>query len=144
MSYLSKVFVSLTKKIQSFQRFQNFPRFLVVVLSYIVNSKIRKWRKIVKLVELWTILHEVFLWDCKLCFCSWKKAFFVWCHVSFRLFRRFRRFVKSTWSFNYIPLMSLRDNVCHIPSFFPYFRLKPGQKVSKLESWGKKETIFYM
>ena len=39
MSYLGKVFVNLTNKIQSFQRLKNFRRFRVFVWSYRANPK---------------------------------------------------------------------------------------------------------
>ena len=40
-SYLGQVFEGLTKKIQSFQRFQNSRRFRVFVLSYRAKTKRR-------------------------------------------------------------------------------------------------------
>ena len=39
MSYIGKVFESLTNKIQSFQRFKNFRRFQVFILSYIESIR---------------------------------------------------------------------------------------------------------
>ena len=50
-SYLGKVFESLTNKIQSFQRFENFWRFQVFILSYRATTKRRKRRKISNLIK---------------------------------------------------------------------------------------------
>ena len=55
MSYLGKVFDSLTKKIQTFQRSKNFRRFRVFVLGYRANLKRRKWRKTYKASFQWQI-----------------------------------------------------------------------------------------
>ena len=54
-SYLGKIFLSLTNKIQSFQRLKNFRRFRVFVLSYRISSKKPKQRKSSKPSFQWQI-----------------------------------------------------------------------------------------
>ena len=54
-SYLGKIFLSLTNKIQSCQRLKKFRRFRVFVLSYRVNSKKLKRRKSSKPSFQWQI-----------------------------------------------------------------------------------------
>ena len=68
MSYLGQVFEGLTNKIQSFQRFQNFPRFGVFLRTYRAKTKRRKPRKVPNLVECRAILLQCDFWNYCLCF----------------------------------------------------------------------------
>ena len=55
MSYLGKVFESLTNKIQGFQRFKNFQRFRVFILTCRANLNRLKRQKIQKISYQWQI-----------------------------------------------------------------------------------------
>lgn len=55
LAYAGRVFVHLTEKNKSFERFKYFRYFRVSVLSYRANSKRRKWRKMYKTSFQWHI-----------------------------------------------------------------------------------------
>lgn len=63
LAYAGRVFVHLTEKNKSFERFKYFRYFRVSVLSYRANSKRRKWRKMYKTSFQWHISECDVIWS---------------------------------------------------------------------------------